>query len=262
MRGWEATACPQSKNPQGKKKKNTPSPRDPKRGAPHAAPCSAPTAGPFSAEVKHRFLGRWQPGRLQGCAPLPQAGGNHPQTHAPLRPGAQTEGRAQLLTRQPVFHKPVKSLTEFCPVKPLAPAPLLTRFKLGIWNRQRHGTGRSELARAAYAPRDRPGSSCPKRLKTHCYEHVCVSPLSWAGAPRSKAPLPSDGSSSGATLTCGRRKRQQKSPSARASAYQTATLMGGAWSGRCSSRFLSETLLLHQGNTQKNILLCVSSGVG
>lgn len=132
---------------------------------------------------------------------------------APVRPGAQTEGRAQLLTRQLVLHKPVKSLTEFCPVKPPAPARLLTRFKLGVWNRQQHGTGRSELTWAAYAPRDRPGSSRPKCLKTCCYEHVCP-PLSWAGPARSKAPLPSDGSSSGATHLPAEDTKGSKNPPA------------------------------------------------
>lgn len=98
------------------------------------------------------------------------------------------------------------------------------------------GTTRAHLA---------PNASKPAATKT--------SPPSWEGRARSKPPLPSHGSSSGARDTYLRQMpSQQNPPSARASAFKKpATLMEGALSGRCSSRFPSESLLLHQGNTQK-----------
>lgn len=178
---------------------------------------------------------------------------------APFHPRVQTAGRAQLLTRQLVFHKPVKSLTKFCPIKPLASAHLFTCFILGIWNCQHQGTGSSQSwpglstllwstwANLAW------NASTPAAMNTY--------PDSWEGLAHSKPPFHSDGSFSRARhLPAEDAKVSKITQRSHLSVQKRDNNRGRIFRPAVSPASISEWLFLDQSNKQKDSTLLFLGG--
>lgn len=179
---------------------------------------------------------------------------------APFHPRVQTAGRAQLLTRQLVFHKPVRVWPSSAPLNPwrLPICSHVSYWASGTASIKELGVHRA--GPGCLRSSEAPGLILPGMPQHQLlWTHTLTAGKDWHIAnPHCIQMVPSPGQDT----YLRKMQKSAKSPNAHTSAYKNVTIIEGVFSGLLflPLPLASDYFLI--GATSKKILLCFSLGAG